>query len=122
MKKKWEIIGVIKSDHELIFQLPSDAKLENTSACGQMLVDSDSIAFIYLLEKDNEYVYLEIPQPLWNECKKALEANAVFILESGETRIVLEQFKEELEYLIENIQGNGNYGEKMGNEVETIFF
>ena len=121
MKRKWQIIGCLMKENELVLQLPSDVNLEGISACGQMLVDSDSVAFIYLLEQENEYVYLEIPQSIWLDCKRALEVNATFVLSNSNNSIELVQFDEEMEYLIDNIQGNGNYGEKMGKEVEAIF-
>jgi hypothetical protein len=121
MKQKWKITESIVRGNELVFQLQEDANLENTKASGQMLVDSDSLAFIYLLEKENEYVYLEIPEMVWKDCKVALEANNAFFIKALNGELLLENFKEELEYLIENIRGNGNYGEDMEKAVSSVF-
>lgn len=121
MKQKWKITESIVRENELVFQLQEDANLENTKASGQMLVDSDSLAFIYLLEKENEYVYLEIPEMVWKDCKVALEANNAFFIKALNGELLLENFKEELEYLIENILGNGNYGEDMEKAVSSVF-
>ncbi|CAI9386477.1 MULTISPECIES: hypothetical protein [Bacillaceae] len=121
MKQKWKITESIVRENELVFQLQEDANLENTKASGQMLVDSDSLAFIYLLEKENEYVYLEIPEMVWKDCKVALEANNAFFIKALNGELLLENFKEELEYLIENIRGNGNYGEDMEKAVSSVF-
>ncbi|MCF2648619.1 hypothetical protein ACTQ5K_16390 [Niallia sp. Sow4_A1] len=121
MKQKWKITESIVRENELVFQLQENANLENTMASGQMLVDSDSLAFIYLLEKENEYVYLEIPEMVWKDCKVALEANNAFFIKALNGELLLENFKEELEYLIENIRGNGNYGEEMEKAVSSVF-
>ena len=121
MKQKWMIKETVIRENELIFQLQEDVVLENTKACGQMLVDSDSLAFIYLLEKENEYVYLEVPEMVWKDCKVALKANDAFLIKDANGELVLENFKDELEYLIENIRGNGNYGVSMENAVSSVF-
>lgn len=121
MKKIWQIIGTEKLEKNVLLHVPNNVNLEDVSACGQMLVDSDSVAFIYLLEKENEYVYLLIPKDTWDECKYGLESKSTFALTNGKTSIVLDQFQEELEYLVDNIKGNGNYGENMMKEVEAIF-
>ncbi|KAB7667565.1 hypothetical protein [Bacillus sp. B1-b2] len=121
MKKIWQIIGSEKMENKVVLHVPNSVNLEEVSACGQMLVDSDSIGFIYLLEKENEYVYTLIPKSIWHDCKGGLEAQSTFILTNGETNIELVQFQEELEYLVENIKGNGNYGDEMVKEVEAIF-
>ncbi|EOR22263.1 hypothetical protein KGR20_01485 [Cytobacillus oceanisediminis] len=121
MKQKWKIKETIKRENELVFQLQENAILESTKACGQILVDSDSLAFIYLLEKENEYVYLEIPEKVWKDCKEAVDSNDAFFVKDANGEILLESFKEEIEYLIENIRGNGNYGEDMEKAVSSIF-
>lgn len=121
MKQKWQIKTTIKRENELVFQLEEDANLEKTIASGQMLVDSDALAFIYLLEKQDEYIYLEIPEIVWKDCKVALEANHTFYIKGDQEEVELENFKEELGYLIENIRGNGNYGEEMEKTVSSVF-
>lgn len=121
MKQKWMIKESFIKENELVFQLQEDVNLKNTKASGQILVDSDSLAFIYLLEKENEYVYLEIPEMVWQDCKVALESKAAFLIKDANGELLLENFKDELEYLIENIRGNGNYGEEMEKAVSSVF-
>lgn len=121
MKQKWTIKESFIRENELVFQLQEDANLENTKASGQILVDSDSLAFIYLLEKENEYVYLEIPEMVWKDCKVALESKGNILIKDATGELLLENFTDELEYLIENIRGNGNYGEEMEEAVSTVF-
>ncbi|MDX8362548.1 hypothetical protein [Cytobacillus sp. IB215316] len=87
----------------------------------QMLVDSDQTAFIYIIECDEEYVYIEIPHACWKGLKQLLLHNYQAVLQVGNQRLQLENMKEELEYLINNIEGNTNYGDEMVSKVEEIF-
>ena len=50
-----------------------------------------------------------------------LKAKEDPVLQIGEQRIVLEKFKEELEMLIFNIEGNDNYGTDFAQAVENAF-
>jgi hypothetical protein len=86
-----------------------------------MLVDSDGCSFIYLLENADTYTYISIPEIVWNDLKTAVSKNLPVIVTNGSERIFLTNFQEELNYLIENIKGNSNYGEEMVNKVETVF-
>ena len=87
-----------------------------------MLVDSDNLSFIYLLEKDDHYTYIAIPDTVWNDIKNVITLNPIpVVLTNGSEEIQLTQFREELTYLIENIKGNSNYGEMMVSKVEVVF-
>ncbi|MDP4085152.1 MAG: hypothetical protein Q8934_11140 [Bacillota bacterium] len=86
-----------------------------------ILSDSDQFSFIYLMEKEEEYTYIIIPEVFWPILKESLRADAKAVLQHNHDEIELTLFKEELEYLISNIKGNGNYGEKMIEKVESLF-
>ncbi|MCM3178584.1 UPF0738 family protein [Cytobacillus horneckiae] len=87
----------------------------------QMLVDSDHLSFIYITEKDEDYSYIMLPDSIWPQLKVALAENGDIYLSQQNQILQLPLFQEELEYLIENIKGNSNYGEEMVNKVEEIF-
>ncbi|WP_254871060.1 hypothetical protein [Bacillus sp. Marseille-Q1617] len=89
-------------------------------AC-QIIADSDRFAFVYLAENEEEYVYLYLEEGIWGELRKALKENASVIVESSDESLELDQFNEELNYLISNIEGNGNYGDEMVKKVESVF-
>jgi hypothetical protein len=89
-------------------------------AC-QIIADSDRFAFVYLAENEDEYVYLYLEEGIWGELKKAMEENAPVIVNSPNESLQLEQFHDELNYLIGNIEGNGNYGDEMVKKVEAAF-
>lgn len=87
-----------------------------------MLVDSDALAFVYILETEDRFLYVMVPKPWWPELKAALDAKEPVWLRCGERTLELEQFHDELSYLLENIRGNANYGEALERAVQEMFF
>ncbi|MEW5323013.1 hypothetical protein V2J23_13000 [Geobacillus thermoleovorans] len=87
-----------------------------------MLVDSDALAFVYLLEADDCFLYVMVPKPWWPQLKAALDAEEPVWLRCGERTLELEQFHDELSYLLENIRDNANYGETLEQAVQDVFF
>lgn len=89
---------------------------------GRMLVDSDQIMFIYVLEDDESLYYVCFEKGMWEFLKKVKEEErALFVQLHEEVTIELKTFCDELNFLVDNIKGNGNYGEKMENAVNQIF-
>lgn len=122
MSEKLVINSVsVNNGTELQMEVDQQTLLNNYKASGQMLVDSDGLSFVYLLEKEEDYTYIVIPNTVWNELKTALTEQLPVYISNQDERLLLNQFHEELSYLIENIKGNSNYGEKMVNEVEAVF-
>jgi Family of unknown function (UPF0738) len=111
----------VNNQKEIQMEVDQGVSLNQYRASGQMLVDSDGLSFVYLLEKEEDYTYIVIPNTVWKEVKAALTGQLPVYLSNQSERLLLNQFHEELSYLIENIKGNSNYGEKMVNEVEAIF-
>jgi Family of unknown function (UPF0738) len=111
----------VNNQKEIQMEVDQQISLNQYRASGQMLVDSDGLSFVYLLEKEEDYTYIVIPNTVWKELKIALTEQLPVYLSKQSERLLLNQFHEELSYLIENIKGNSNYGEKMVNEVEAIF-
>ncbi|MFC5732037.1 hypothetical protein ACQCT6_05005 [Cytobacillus gottheilii] len=123
MKNKLTISAVHYQEevNELVLSIDREIDLSNIKPMEQMLVDSDHLAFVYILEVDNDYTYLVLPEHSWSDLKKAHQTEAAVKLTNGKTEILLTAFQEELSYLIENITGNSNYGEVMVEKVESIF-
>jgi hypothetical protein len=111
----------VNNQKEIQMEVDQQISLNQYRASGQMLVDSDGLSFVYLLEKEEDYTYIVIPNTVWKELKIALTEQLPVYLSKQSERLLLNQFHEELSYLIENIKGNSNYGEKMVNEVDAIF-
>jgi Family of unknown function (UPF0738) len=88
----------------------------------RMLVDSDGLAFIYVLENNEGFIHIAIGSSHWADAKKALlERAAVVIRNVKGEELELTAFSSEMDYLTENIQGNANYGQQMEEEVIKIF-
>lgn len=89
---------------------------------GRMLADSDLLSFLYILNVEEEFIYVEFPENAWVDLNNALQKKLTIYLQINiDTRIPLVLFHEELEYFIANIQENSNYGEKMIQAVSQCF-
>lgn len=122
MSEKLNIHDIkIINETEIELEVEGHVLLENYKASGQMLVDSDHLSFVYLVEKEEGYTYIMIPNNFWKQLQGVLTNNVTVFLSNKRERLLLTGFQEELSYLIENIKGNSNYGEKMVAEVETVF-
>jgi hypothetical protein len=122
LRKKINITyAELNNSDELVLSVEEGISVAELKPMEQMLVDSDHISFIYVVEKNEEYTYIAIPDSVWPELKKALEKNYSVYISDHTDRLLLPGFFEELSYLIENIRGNSNYGDKMVEKVENIF-
>ncbi|MFC7685632.1 hypothetical protein [Ureibacillus sp. GCM10028918] len=88
---------------------------------GQILTDSDHLAFIYLVEEEGEYSYLYLPEDLWPALVRVLKTEKNPYLVLNEQKIELLNFTEELNMLLFNIEGNENYGKTFVEAVEIAF-
>ena len=113
--------NTIINQSEFILEIEGSYSLEKVKASGQMLVESTGVRFVYLLEINDSYTYLKIPESFWDHLKEGIDRQLSFVVTNGREKIILENFLEELTYLIENIKGNSNYGEEMVHKVESIF-
>ncbi|MFD2679718.1 UPF0738 family protein [Bacillus seohaeanensis] len=121
MRKKIAFQKATIENETLILHTDQSELLKNTEAAGQVIVDSDQFAFVYLAENPDEYVYLYLEENIWNDLKVALKEKMTITAKADGVTLVLEGLQEELEYLVSNIEGNGNYGEEMVQKVESVF-
>lgn len=117
----FQIQSGVQLENDIRFTLEDVPKQLNIKPGGQMITDSDTLAFVYLLEGESEYHYLKFGQDVWPLLVNTLKAEEDPVLQIGEQIIVLEKFKEELEMLIFNIEGNDNYGTDFALAVENAF-
>jgi hypothetical protein len=108
-------------NNELLLSADIDADLGDFAPTGQMLVDSDQLSFIYIIDKEDGYRYVTIPEAAWSAIQEGLLAGVETFLTNAGGKLKLESFRGEMEYLIENITGNSNYGEEMVAKVEQVF-
>lgn len=122
MREKIHVENVIRNEeNEIILLVNNDFPISEIIATGQMLVDSSELAFVYIVEKNESFIYVKLGQNTWPILKEGLENNCEFKLSNGEETLKLPNLCEELTYLIDNIKGNSNYGEEMVTKVEECF-
>ncbi|MFD2443207.1 hypothetical protein ACFSO7_04330 [Bacillus sp. CGMCC 1.16607] len=121
MAKKVYVLSIEKEEQSLKLIVDESIRFINAEAKGQMLVDSDQFAFVYIIEMDGEYTYIVLKEEYWPMLKEALDESLSAFLFNQSEELPLPMFNEELEYLIGNIKGNSNYGEAMVEKVETTF-
>lgn len=122
MKRRIEVMDAIHKEGNIYLQ--TDSVLEennNIRPTGQMLVDSDQLAFIYVLDNGEDFVYLSVKEGLWPSLKKALEQTLPVYAVINNEEILLDNLYEELSYLTENIKDNANYGNEMEQKVVEVF-
>lgn len=116
----------IVEKHEIIhnrlyFSLnDNEAKIQIEPA-NQILVDSDSVAFIYLVEEGDGYSYIRFPQTVWSGLVQLCKEQKNPYLSLGDREIELYDFVDELQMLLLNIEGNDNYGSHFVEQVEEVF-
>lgn len=122
MSKKILITDAKIENNELFLSTDTGTDLGGFAATGQMLVDSDQLSFIYILDQEDGYQYVTIPEGAWSGIQRGLQAGLeVFLTTKNGGKLKLEGFQGEMEYLIANITGNSNYGEEMVAKVEQVF-
>jgi Family of unknown function (UPF0738) len=110
--------------NKLYLQLQSEEsqELSQWKDSERMLVDSEGLAFIYVLENKEGFIHISIGSSHWEDAKKALlERTSVVIQNEKGDELELAAFSNEMDFLTENIQGNANYGQQMEDEVIKIF-
>jgi hypothetical protein len=83
---------------------------------GQLLTDSDHFQFVYLLDDGNVYHHLRFVEETW-QMMNLYQDKKWFLYGT----IELDRFNEEFAMLLDNIEGNHNYGKPFVERVEEVF-
>ncbi|WP_226670600.1 hypothetical protein [Metabacillus litoralis] len=122
MNKRIELTKANMKNETLVLESEeTPSEFGELKAKGQMLVDSDHLAFIYILDTSDAFVYASLPHSIWPELRMAKEKSFPIMAKIGEDVIELVDLIDELTYLLENIKGNANYGEEMESKVVEAF-
>lgn len=101
--------------------LPSDSA-KALSPSSRLLVDSDGFAFVYILEDETGFHHIIFHQEMWSALYQALASKQPIVVElHQDVHMELTHFQEEMDFLLENIKGNGNYGEEFEQAVRAAF-
>ncbi len=119
MNKRITISNANFSDNKLL--LHASESINGLIPTEQILVDSKQFSFVYLMENLEGYTYIDIPEPIWPLLKETLTKRIPVWIHFNDGELELTNFNEELEYVINNIRGNSNYGEEMVTKVEGNF-
>lgn len=120
MRKTYLVEKSTKQDSHICFELETQDKIQWQPA-GQMITDSDDMAFVYLMDEEYGYSYVKFPQSIWPLLVETLQSKENPMLKWGTEQIELVNFQDELQSLIYNIEGNYNYGEIFTTAVEKTF-
>lgn len=120
MQNRIEITEATLKEDRLILTIQSEEQIQKAKASGQMLVDSDHFAFVYILETEESFSYLILGEHTWAQLKEAIDRDIPVYLASDEHSLELIQLQQELHYLIDNIKDNANYGD-MEEKVKSTF-
>ncbi|USK34823.1 hypothetical protein LIT25_05585 [Bacillus sp. F19] len=123
MKRRIEVNEAVLDQERMILKaMPfEEDDLNGLTAKGQMLVDSDQLAFIYIMDNNEDFIYTNLPAEVWPQLKTALDSGIPLDLNVNGLTIELTDILDELSYLLENIKGNANYGEEMEKKVVETF-
>ncbi|WP_088103492.1 hypothetical protein [Halalkalibacter urbisdiaboli] len=123
--QKLNVTKIVKREEQYIVSVDEELMNEQADslrAGERMLVDSDGLAFVYILEDDKAFYYLSFPKETWNVLYQAYkEKSDLKLVLNKKVTLPLTNIHEELDFLLENIEGNGNYGEVMEEAVREVF-
>ncbi|WLR42955.1 hypothetical protein LC087_01650 [Bacillus carboniphilus] len=120
MRTRLEVIKATQMEGKILFHVEEDIE-ENLVATGQLITDQDNVAFIYLLDNGSNYIYLSFKEPIWSKLSDLVTNDDKPYIKVGKQEIELTHFLAELHYLIDNIDGNANYGVEMEQKVRQYF-
>ncbi|MBE2975523.1 UPF0738 family protein [Priestia megaterium] len=122
MHNRIDITTCVMKSNELHLKAdPIETEIEQLEDTKQMLVDSDNMSFVYIVDINDQFMYVGLSDNIWANLKHVLHKDMKVFLEINKKVIELSAVKEELSYLISNIEGNVNYGDEMVARVEEVF-
>jgi hypothetical protein len=129
MKKRYEVSSSSQLNGQLNLILPDTLPMEEAKKLmptGNMLVDSDNNALIYILENDEDYIYIALQESVWSQIQEASEKDdnielLIPIKDDQDYQIGLDGLKSELAFLKDNVADNANYGEELVNKFTKVF-
>ena len=92
----------------------TESSIEGMTPAGRIIVDSDNFTFIYLLDNGDIFCRLHFVQETWSMLRDNKGKDIIV-----NDKLKLTDFWEELSDLLENIEGNNNYGQAFEEAVIT---
>jgi hypothetical protein len=121
MRKIIEVKELIINDRGLNINIENQVNIKECSEVGTMIADSDQNSLLYIIEENEEFVYISIPSRYWNVLKQALDEENPVFLQNEENSIQLNQWNDELSFIVQNVEGNLNYGAEFVEQIQNVF-
>lgn len=121
VRKTYTISSSTLENTHINFLLENQAENIMGTPSGKLITDSDAMTFVYMMDEEEGYSYVEFPQAIWPDLAAAMQVNAVPVLKWDAGKVELVHLWDELRSLIYNIEGNSNYGEAFTTAVEEVF-
>jgi Family of unknown function (UPF0738) len=121
MRKMVEIKEINLNEQGLFLIIDNLVNLAECHEIGTMIADSDQSSLLYIIEENEEFVYVTVPVEFWSRIKKANDQKLEVFIQIGEKKLQLNNWNDELTYLIQNVEGNFNYGEEFVKQIQQVF-
>lgn len=90
--------------------------IKGMTAASRMIVDSDNMSFIYLLDDGEEFQRVHFVKETWSMLNDFKDTQIVL-----NDEVILTDFWEEMDFLLDNIVDNNNYGKEFESAVREQF-
>lgn len=121
MSTEIQIEHGVQNGTEIHFLLAKENEISALKPAGKMITDSVKKTFVYLIDEEEGYGHIHFTQAVWPLMVEVLKNEIDPVISYGEEKVLLINFREELDMLIFNIEGNNNYGEAFSTVVEEAF-
>ncbi|GGA98796.1 hypothetical protein ERX37_04920 [Macrococcus hajekii] len=109
-------VNEIKLVDDQVHVFTAEEPLDQLTATGQMITDSDHFQFVYQLDDGTAYQHLRFVEETWPMMNDYKDKEWLLY-----GTVKLERFTEEFELLLDNIKDNHNYGKAFTEKVEEVF-
>lgn len=99
-----------------VLKCNANKDIKGLTAAARMIVDSDNMEFVYLLDDGDSFQRLHFVRETWSMLKDFHGSEPVV---NGEIRLA--EFWEELDFLLDNIVDNKNYGQAFEGAIREEF-
>lgn len=94
----------------------ADQDIKGMTAASRMIVDSDNMSFIYLVDDGDAFQRVHFVKETWSMLNDYKDSKIVL-----NDELTLEDFWEEMDFLLDNIVDNNNYGKEFESAVRDQF-
>lgn len=88
MQNKIQVKSVEMRENALIFCAENtEIEVKELSARNHVLVDSDNLSFLYILENESSFIYVSIPHTCWEAIHEAMNKDTAMFIHVNDVEI-----------------------------------